>query len=597
MQDHRGAKEDTMEDVKETAMEDAVEDANANAMEVVMGDAGLVSHMVQYLQSDVDRHCAALVCKVWNEAVAWSVHKLVLRTRASLQQLAVRFWHVTDLDLSQCTHQLEDRDLEVAAAAFLRLRVLRIGGVDGVQSFVTEVGLSSFADRCAELEEVEFSSLPGLEDPGVKALARRCGKLRVWRLEDCGSLGDEALEAIAGCRELQEISLKGEFKFTSSGLVVIGEKCAGLVKLELQLGAVNIELALKAVAQGCLRLSDVSLRFRARAGKLEDLARCSSLRSLAVESDQEERMDEAVVAIATANRNLTEFVCGNRLGDSAVISLIFKCPRLQKLHLDASNLTEGVLPCIQQCEFLTDLLLDNFESTGQGLAEIGLCGLDFRSFSLRFARGVRDMELQMLMDGNRHLEHLDLQGCFGPTAIGYSAIALCSRLRCLYLCGTTVDDLSLISIASGVTNLKELSIAKCGAITSMSAVTRFSTLEILALDHCSFVTDKELDVLSRKCPRITQLSLSFTRVTDVGLECLSKCQMLRSLRIPHCKGVLGPGLITIAKACGWFQHAVVSHRFRGSRAADILQQLCCTVRFEMDETALVPFGLFGFEGW
>lgn len=557
-----------------------------NAMEVALRDGGLVSRIVTFLPSDLDRHSAALVCKLWNDAVAWSAHKLTLRSRASLSHLALRLWHITHLDLSICP-ELEDRDLEVAASSFLRLKSLRIGDVDHVQSRVTEAGVAAFAERSVDLEEVDLSSLPSLCDAGVAVVARRCVKLRVWRLEDCRSLGDETLEAIAGCRDLEEVCLRGEFRFSSAGLAVIGEKCGGLVKLVLELGAVNIDLALRSVAHGCRRLRDLSLKFRA--AKLGELSRCASLRSLEFQSYEEDRLDDVVVAIAAANKDLVEFTCVNRLSDSAVISVIFKCPRLRKLHVDALNITEGVLPCIQQSKFLTDLLLDNFQSTGQGLAEIGLCGLDFRNFSLTHARGIRDMELQMLMDGNRQLEHLDLQGCSGPSAIGYSAIALCSNLRFLDLSFTTVDDLSLISIASGVPNLKQLNIVKCEAISSMSAIARFSSLESLILDHCSFVTDKGLDYLSRKCTRITHLSLAFTRVTDTGLDYLNKCQMLRSLRVPYCKGVQGAGLLSIAKACGWFHDVVVSHRFRGSRIAAILRQLCCTVRFEMDETALVPF--------
>ena len=560
------------------------------AMDIALRDGGVVARIVHFLDRDVDRYCAALVCKLWNEAIAWSARRLVLRSRAALPQLAVRLWHVSDLDLSQCVEQLEDRDLEVAAAAFRRLRVLRIGHVELAQGRVTEAGVAAFADSCVDLEEVQLSSLPAFCDPGVVVLVRRCVKLRVWRLENCRGLGDEALEAIARCPDLQEVSLKGEFRFTSAGLAVIGEKCSGLVKLELELGAVNIDLALASVARGCPRLRDVSLK--SRAAKLGELSQCTSLQLLAFQSDEDDRLDEAVVAVAAANRNLIGFTCVNRLSDSAVILLIFKCPRLQKLHLDALNVTEGVLPCIQQCEFLTDLSLDNFQSTGQGLAEIGLCGLDFRQFSLTHARGIRDMELQMLMDGNRQLEHLDLQGCSGPTAIGYSAIALCSNLQSLNLSYTTVDDLSLISIASGVTNLKQLTLVKCEAISSMSAVSRFSSLESLAVDHCLFVTDKGLDVLARKCTRITHLSLAFTMVTDAGLDYLNKCQMLRSLSIPYCKGVQGAGLISIAMGCGWFHHVVVSHRFRGSRTADMLKQLGCTVRFEMDETALVPLNYF-----
>lgn len=562
------------------------ESAKEKSMEEVVRDGALVAQIVQHLMSDVDRQSAASVCKVWNEAVAWSAYKLVVRCRTSLAELSPRFWHITDLDLSKCTNQLEDQDLRVAAAAFLRLKRLRIGHVDHWQCKVTEAGVTAFAESCVDLEQVQLSSLPLFRDAGLSVLVHRCVKLRVLHLENCRSLGQEAVEAIAGCNELQELSLKGEFRFTWSGLAIDGMKCVGLLKLVLELGAVNIDQALKSVAHGCHMLRDLSLKYTT--ANLRELSRCTSLRSLAFESDEEYQLDEAVVAIATANKNLTEFVSPNRLSDSAVIALLLKCPQLQKLHLDATNLTEGVLSCIQQCKFLSDLSLDNFQSTGQGLGGIGLRGLDFNKFSLLHAR-VRDMELQLLMDGNRQLGHLVLRGCTGPTAIGYSSIALCSNLQFLDLSYTTVDDLSLISIASGAKNLKQLIIVKCDSITNMSAVARFTSLESLTLDDCAFVTDEGLDVLSRKCTRLMHLSLAFTRVTDIGLKNMSKCELLRSLRVSFCNGVQESGVVTIAKACGWFHHVVMSHRLRGSSTANTLRQLRCTMRFETDETALVPF--------
>lgn len=561
-----------------------------SSMDVALRDGGLVAHIVQKLDSEVDRHAAALVCRVWNESVTWGAHKLVVRCRNSLPQLVIRFWHITDLDLSQCTSQLEDQDLKLAASAFSHLRTLRIGDRDQIQSKVSEQGVGAFASNCDFLEHVHLSSLPLFRDAGIFRLIQGCQMLRGLHLESCQNLGDEALEAIARCHGLQELTLKGEFRFTSSGLVVIGSKCGGLIKLVLELGSLNIDMALKAIAHGCHRIQVISLKFKA--ANLRELARISSLRSLSFETDQRDGLDDVVLAIASANRNLIELTSVNRvvpLSDSAVIGVILKCPKLRKLHLDALNLTEAALLCIMHCKSLTDLALDHFMSTGQGLAEIGLCGLDFKRFSLSHARGVRDVELQMLMDGNRDLEHLDLQACSGPCAIGYSAIATCSKLGYLDLSFTSVDDLSLLIIASGVKNLKELTLVKCEAISSMDAVARFLSLESLILDHCPFVTDEGLDALSRKCTRLTNLSLTFTRVTDTGLEYISKCQMLRSLTIPYCKGVQGEGVVTIAKACGWFHHVVMSHRFRGSRTADLLKQLCCTVRLEMDETALVPF--------
>jgi hypothetical protein len=45
------------------------EGVKERSMDVALRDGGLVAQIVQCLDCDMDRHAAALVCRVWNEAV------------------------------------------------------------------------------------------------------------------------------------------------------------------------------------------------------------------------------------------------------------------------------------------------------------------------------------------------------------------------------------------------------------------------------------------------------------------------------------------------------------------------------------------------
>jgi F-box/leucine-rich repeat protein 2/20 len=564
-------------------------------MDVALRDGGLVAQIVQKLENSVDRHAAAMVCRVWNEAVTWEAHKLVLRSRECLPQLLNRFWHVTALDLSYCSNQLEDGDLELAASAFSRLRWLKIGDLDQVQTKLTDAGISHFVKKCSSsppqsslLDHVSLTNIPLLRDSCIVALLQGCRALRSLHLHSCMGLGDGALEAIAACQGLRELALKGETRFTPSGLAMLGSGCRELLRLVLELGSLNIDMALEAMAKGCKKLHEIALKFQS--AKLAGLVHCSSLQSLAFETYQRGSLDEVLLAIVAANKNLVELSCLSRLvplSDAAVIGVLVRCPNLRKLHLEAVNLTEAALMCIVHSRTLSDLALGHFMSTGQG--GIGLLGLDLKRLSLVHTKGVRDVELQMLIAGNLGLEYLDLQGCAGPSAIGFSSIGSCRHLLSLDLSYTRVDDVSLCAIACGMQNLKHLALVKCEKITNMRVLTRFPGLESLVLDQCPFLTDEGLDHLAQNCIRLSHLSLAFTNVTDIGLENLSKCQMLRSLRVPYCRQVEGEGVVAIANSCGWFHHVVLSHRLRGSLIADVLQDLRCAVCFEVDETALVPF--------
>jgi F-box/leucine-rich repeat protein 2/20 len=65
-----------------------------------------------------------------------------------------------------------------------------------------------------------------------------------------------------------------------------------------------------------------------------------------------------------------------------------------------------------------------------------------------------------------------------------------------------------------------------------------------------FVTDESLQVLSDNCTQLTALDLSgCPRITDTGLESLSKCVMLRRLHLDGCNEITGDGLFSLAFGC------------------------------------------------
>ncbi|CAM6099997.1 unnamed protein product [Calypogeia fissa] len=564
-----------------------------SSMEVVLRDGGVVSNIVSKLRTARDRYAAALVCRLWHDAVTWQATKLALRTRASLPHLVRPFKHIVALDLSCIDEELTDSDLEFCAMSFGYLRWLSVGHVHLPQDQISDAGLLAFAERCGSLEQLSLAGLSRIGDYGIRAFSSSGTPfLRSLTLESCRNLTDDALAAISDFPSLVELQLKGEFGFTSTGLAKIGSNCNGLVKVCLDLGSTNIDPALNSLAEGCPKLQELSLKFKK--ANLRELVKCTSLSSLVIESDQRLPMDGPVLAIATANKNLKEFVYINvitPLTDSAVIGVVLKCPMLERLSLEATGLTGSALLCIVNCKTLQHLTLENMKSTEDGLAEIGMCGRGLlKNLALRNARGVRDMEIQSLMNRNRGLEFLDLQSCHEISPIGFAAIAACRNLQILDLSYTEVDDLSLLTIASGVHNLQQLILIRCKSVTNMGAVARFSTLECLNVDQCPFVSDQGLKVLAMNCSRLTHLGIAFTQVTDIGLSHLCGCSLLRSIRVSYCRFVKGEGVVNIARACGGFEHVSMSHRFRESETMEALKEQSCRVTLEMDEMALVPFG-------
>eukprot|EP00250_Pteridium_aquilinum_P006901 c16729_g1_i1 orf=875-2623(+) len=557
---------------------------------LVMEDFNLVSRIVGSLTTPQDRLSASLVCKLWNEAVVFKSSSVAIRSRTLLHRLLQRFSDIKKLDLGRCCDELQDADLATAAPFFHSIESLLLGHSDNLQNKLSDEVLYSVACHCPALKHIELSSLSSISDKAIIYLAKLCPLQKVF-LEDCVNLGDSALEAIAKCGNLQELTLRGRFGFTPQGLGVIGECCSTLLNVCFELHNLDVGFALKSISTGCPHISEVSLKVRSV--DLTDMAKCTTLTCLRVETDLWNRLDEAVIAIAEANKNLKELVIVNQyepLSDTAVVRVIQSCRVLDKLHIYAARLTGTALHCLLDCKTLKSLTLDHFKSSAQGLAEVGLCGLDLKCLSLKSGRCIRDVELQVLVQGSRRLEVLDLQCCHGLSSIGFSAISQCTNLQSLNLSFTQVDNLSLMTIAIGIRGLKRLSLVKCESISDIGIISNLSALECLNLDQCPFVTDEGLDSIANGCSQLTHLSLAFTQITDKGLYYLMQCGQLRSLRIPYCRNVEGPGLIALSKACTWFQFVVMSHRFRGSKTLEELNKQFCMVQLQVDDMALVPFG-------
>lgn len=549
-----------------------------SSVEKVVRDASLVSAIVSRLTSVFDRHAASLVCKLWNESVTWEAQSLPVRSRSLLPLLFRRFSHAKFLNFSPCLDQLQDGDLLRAASALPHLHTLILGHPELPQEKLTDEGFSGFVKSCPRLRHVALCGVANLRDSGVRELTRHCRDLISLSLSSCRNLTDESLDALSNCKFLKELTLKGIFLFTPYGLARVGENCPGLVAVGLEFETLDISLALKSLAINCQKLETLSLKFRH--GYLGELSRCRSLVRLYIEADNINDVDIPIMNIAAANRKLKEFSYVNSsvsLGDSAALTIMHNCPDLERLCFHSSARSLSVLA-----------------QSGIQLKEINVI-FGWGRDAMIHGQGTWDTELESFIRSNQQLEKINLQCALRPSLRTFSAIALCSNLRHLDLSFTDVDNRSLAVIANSATALQQLSLVKCEGINDMKVLSNFKGLEYLNLDQCPFVNDEGLDFLSVGCSKLTDLSLASTRITDIGLEYLAECGRLRTLRIPYCRGVQGPGLVTIAKCCSWLKYLVISHRFQGSEALEELKRQYCMVRLDVDDLALVPFGFYALD--
>ncbi|KAH9301830.1 hypothetical protein KI387_013413 [Taxus chinensis] len=488
-----------------------------------------------------------------------------------------------------CTHkirELHNGDLLLVASNFCQLQHLVLGHPKSPQEKITEDGISSYVKNFHNLRKLTLCCLSNLRDPGVLAVTQNCRHLTSLSLTSYRNMTDGALNVLSNYKSLKELQLTGIFMFTSFGLSKIGENCKGLLTVGLDFDSLDISLALKSIATNCHKLETLTLKFRS--GDLRELSTLCSLICLHIKADNINNVDDEIINVSIANRNLKEFTFFNPfapLGEVAAMAVINNYKTLEKFCIEAFNLSEPAVLCLIDCKNLNSVALNQFYSEGKSLAKLGQSGmLKLKEISVAFGSGIWDRNLEILIRANKGLEKISLQCCSGLSVRGFSAIVSYKNLQYLDISFTNIDNASLVAIENSASFLHHPSLVKFKSVRDMKVLSNFKALEYLNLDQCLFVSDKGLDFLAVGYSWLSDLSLASTRITNTGVSYLASCSVLRSLKIPYCRGVQGLDLVAITKSCCWLRYLVISHRFRDNEALVELKKQCCLTRLEIPKS-------------
>ncbi|KAI3843128.1 hypothetical protein MKW92_017672 [Papaver armeniacum] len=102
-------------------------------------------------------------------------------------------------------------------------------------------------------------------------------------------------------------------------------------------------------------------------------------------------------------------------------------------------------------------------------------------------------------------------------------------------------------------NLKYLSLTRCSKITDFDkSMPRFfeSKVQYLCLDRCSEYSNTELSLMFSWFPRLTDVSLESTHITDKGLESLANCcSSLKEVNLSRCRWITDSGISFLVQNC------------------------------------------------
>ncbi|KAH6782888.1 EIN3-binding F box protein 1 [Perilla frutescens var. hirtella] len=424
------------------------------------------------------------------------------------------------------TCRLTNLGLKAVSRGCPSLRVLSLWNL----SCVGDEGLSEIATGCRSLEKLDISRCPAITDKAIVAIAMNCPNLRSVTFESCSNIGDESLKALGRhCPNLNCITLKNCPLVGDQGIVSLFCS-AGHILVKASLQALNISDASLAVIghygsamtelalNGLFNVNEKGLWVMGKGRGLQ------KLRSLSITSCQGVT-DVSLEAIGNGCPDLKVF--GLRkcalVSDNGVVAFAKAASSLESLKLDETHrITQcGVFGILASCGGkLKALALSNC---------LGLRDMDFgfpsaslrsslRSLTIHNCPGFADSGLSMLGRSCPKLSHVDLSGLHGITDSGL--LPLVQR-----------PEAGLVKVnLSGCVNLTDNVVAE---ITRLHG----QTLEVLNLESCSSITDVSLISIATNCSLLRELDVSGCRISDSGIAVVAMAEQL-SLQVFSLAGCL-----------------------------------------------------------
>lgn len=463
---------------------------------------------------------------------------------------------------------------------------------------------------------------------GLSAIARGCPSLRTLSLWNVLSIGDEGLVEVANeCRMLEKLDLCQCPSITNKGLTAIAENCPLLTTLSIE-SCCNIgNDSIRAIAQGCPKLESIFIKDCPLVGD-QGLASLLSSSSSVLAKVKLQNLNISDFSLAVIGhygksitsltlsglRNVTEkgfWVMGNAQGLKALASLsISSCLGVTDLSLEAigkgcSNLKQISL---RNCCFMSNNGLLAFSTSAQTLESMHLedcnrittsgvisalsnCSLKFRSLSLVKCMGLKDMLFQdILLYPCISLRCLSVKNCpaFGSASLAILS-KMCPNLRQVDLSGLYgMTDEGILALLNGsLAGLVKLNLSGCINLSDESAVAvarlHGETIKLLNLNGCRKITDVSLSAIASSCPLLSDLDVSNSAVTDLGIAALSCAEQLnlQILSISGCARISNkslPFLIHLGKSlvglnlqhCNWLSSSIVDMLLGNLWRCDIL---------------------------
>jgi uncharacterized protein YjbI with pentapeptide repeats len=468
------------------------------------------------------------------------------------------FEHLIEIDISDCS-KLTDEILKILFEKCPNLQKINLSKTN-----ITGTAFESEAINLENLTEIDMKNCLNLTDVQLKILMEKCSQLQKINLHGANIIGTAFDSEAINLGNLTEIDFSFCWHLRDNHLKLLIEKCSQLQKIDLyhthitgaafDSEAVRLEKLTEINIACCFHLTDHYLK--------KIIEKCPNLQKINLYETYitGAAFDSEVIHLENLTR-ISIAGCQN-FTDHYLKMLIARCPNLQEVNLNKTNITGAVFDSeavkheklntilLSWCRRLEDENLKRWIEKCPNLKKIILSHTTITGAAF-------DSEAIKL----EHLTEIDISGCENFTDDNLKIlIEKCSKLQKIILSHTTITGAAFDSNAIKFEYFTEINISSCPNINDYvvkmlierclslqnirledlnitgsafdSEDVQLEHLTEISLSRCHYLVDNNLKRLIEKCPNLQKVNLYGTEITgaafdseDVQLEHLTEINM------------------------------------------------------------------------
>lgn len=375
------------------------------------------------------------------------------------------------------------------------LRGVGVTSIRILDAFTPQITDESFERAClSSLQHIDLSGCSDVSDAGIIAVVTTSPLLSTIKLTGCENI-------------------------TSKALISISKNCSQLKLIDLARGPLITSKAIQKLVRGCPLLESI------------DISGCSCVSAKTVKSIARYLPGLLHITFSMISGRL------NSIAEDSVILLAYRCPLLQSIIIEDSEISDDSLVAIgQRCPQLRNICVSCTGVTDIGIAALVEGCTLLESITLV---DVNDMTNESVMKIARHcprMLHIHFHWLQHLNDSGVRALSLgCPLLQSLRLTrchGIGIDNRFVEHIGT-MRSLRKIAIENSDISDSQVTciVKGSTTLETIDLWECSRLTSQTMMAIAEHCPTLTQLNTSDSNViAEAALVAVVEgCKLLQGI--------------------------------------------------------------------